>query len=401
MKIHVCLVSDQTLANLIPALMERPDLVVCVASAEMKRRRQDQRLSQVLSGYGIPTDTVDDAPDVSLNAIRRYAAALRDALLEKAPSATVTLNATCGTKLMMLGFVEAFRQKAIRTIYVDTAHRLIEDFGGQDMAMKNVLDVPGYLAAQDIRIDRNDSDDPSRRDAIVKRAELTRFIGTHAAGLKAGIKILNGILAKAIGHDPVTRQEQLVNADFELTYGAWGDFEELLVRGTTLGLLEWQKGGKSGRFVDLESARYFSGIWLEEYAWLCAGDSHPFDVRMGVHRAGSGDEEINEFDLLAVHGNQLLYVECKTANYQQQIGKANQDAYKIDSLSRLARGLFGATWLLSAIEPPQELLDRAHELRIRVLGPQELPKLGSHIAEWMKGGPSSYRVEAEGRNVLE
>jgi len=383
-KIHVCLVSDQILANLIPALMERPDRVVLVASAEMKRRGLEQRLAQALSGYGIPTDTVDDAPDASLNAIRSYAEALRDALSESASSATVTLNATGGTKLMMLGFVEAFRQGAIRTIYADTAHRRIEEIGGEEIGMENVLDVPSYLAAQGIRIDRIDSDDESRRDAIDKRAELTRFIGTNIVKLQAGIKMLNGILAKAIEKEPSTRQERLAKPDFELQKGAWGDFEKLLVRGNALGLLEWQSGGKSGRFTDLESARYFSGIWLEEYAWLCARDSRPFDARMGVHRAGIGNEEINEFDLLVAHANQLLYVECKTANYQWQIGKANQDAYKIDSLSRLTRGLFGATWLLSAIEPPQELLDRARELRIRVLGPQEIPNLGSHIAEWMK-----------------
>ena len=384
MKIHVCLVSDQILANLIPALMERPDKVVIVASAEMKRRGKDQRLAQALSGYGIPTDTVDDAPDVSLNVIRHYAEALRDALSESASSAVITLNATGGTKLMMLGFVEVFRQRAIRTIYADTAHRRVEEIGGDEIAMKNVLDLPGYLAAQNIRIDRVDSDDESRREAIEKRAELTRFIGKNAVKLQAGIKILNGILAKAIEKDPATRQDRLVRPDFELSKGAWGNFDKLLERGNDLGLLEWQKGGKSGRFTDIESARYFSGIWLEEYAWLCARDSSPFDARLGVHRAGNSNEEINEFDLLVVHGNQLLYVECKTANYQWQIGKANQDAYKIDSLSRLARGLFGATWLLSAIEPPQELLDRAQELRIRVLGPQEIPELGSRIAEWMK-----------------
>ena len=384
MKIHVCLVSDQTLANLIPALMERPDKVIIVASAEMKRRGQDRCLAGVLSGHGIPTDTVEDAPDVSLNHIRRYAEALIDALSESAPSADITLNATGGTKLMMLGFVEAFRQRGIRTIYVDTAHRRVEEIGGNEIAMKNVLDVPGYLAAQGIRIDRVDSDDESRREAIEKRVELTHFIGKNIGKLQAGIKILNGILARAIEKDPSTREERLVEPDFKLQKGAWGYFEELLVRGDALGLLEWQKGDNVGHFTDLESARYFKGIWLEEYSWSCARDRSPFDVRMGVHRAGVGDDEINEFDLLAANGNQLLYVECKTANYQNAIGKANQDAYKIDSLSRLTRGLFGETWLLSAIEPPQELLDRAHELRIRVLGPQEIPNLGSHIAKWME-----------------
>ena len=384
MKIHICLVSDQTLANLIPALMERPDKVILVASAEMKQRGRVQHLINALSERNLSAETLDDAPDTSLNEIRRYADALRAALSDSMPDAAITLNATGGTKLMMLGFVEAFRQRAVRTIYVDTAHRRIEEIGGEETIMENVLDVRGYLAAQGIRIDRVDSDDELRRDAIEKRAELTRFIGENIVKLQGGIKILNGILAKAIEKIPGTRQDQLAKPDFELQHGAWGDFEKLLVRCNALHLVEWERNGKSGRFVDLESARYLSGIWLEEYAWLCAHDCQPFDAHMGVHRAGHNDEEINEFDLLAVHGNQLLFVECKTANFQNKINQANQTAYKLDSLSRLARGLFGETWLLSAIEPPQELLDRTRELRIRVLGPQELSNLGLHIAGWMK-----------------
>lgn len=384
MKIHVCLVSDQILANLIPALMERPDKVVLVASAQMKHRGQDARLKQALCEHGITADTVHEAPDASLNEIRRYACALGSALAENAPDATVTLNATGGTKLMMLGFVEAFRQYGTRIIYADTAHRRIEDLGGADAAMTDILDVPGYLAAQGMRFGHAESDHAARKATIDQRAPLTRFMGEHVAKLQAGIKILNGIICKAIGPDPASGKDRLVEPDFSLKNGAWGDFEKLLIRCNQFGLVKWTHGAQNGSFTDLEAARYLSGIWLEEYAWLCVRDCHPFDARMGVHRAGSGDEDINEFDLLAVHGNQLLYVECKTANYRQQIGQANQTAYKVDSLSRLARGLFGETWLLSAIEPPPELLDRANELRIRVLGPQQLPMLKPHIRRWME-----------------
>ena len=206
MRIQVCLVSDQILANLIPALMERPEKVVIVASSQMKKRGQDQRLLNALSEHGIQAEVVDDAPDVSLGSIRRYADALGSAFAESLPEANVTLNATGGTKLMMLGFVEAFRQRGVRTIYADTAHRRIEEIGGYEMPMENVLDVPSYLAAQGIRFDHADSDDDARRTIIERRATLTRFIGEHITGLQAGIKILNGILGKAIERDQATQQ---------------------------------------------------------------------------------------------------------------------------------------------------------------------------------------------------
>lgn len=386
MNIHVCLVSDQILANLIPALMERPHRVVIVASREMKQRGLDRRLGTALAAHGIESDIVDEAPDVSLAEIRRYAGALLEALREGMPDVNVTLNATGGTKLMMLGFVDAFRASSARLIYADTAHRRIEDIGrGGEVPMQNVLDVPGYLAAQGMRFDRADSDAADRLARIDQRATLTRFIGEHVVRLQAGIKILNGIVAKAIQPDPTRREDILANPDFDMVNGAWGDFAKLLERCDELGLVEWHKEARRGRFADLDAARYLSGIWLEEYAWLCARECRPFDVRMGVHRGGDdGDQELNEFDLLAVHCNQLLFIECKTANFTRQLGQANQVAYKLDSLGRQARGLFGQTWLLSAIEPPPELLERTGDMRITVLGPNDLPGLAARIADWMR-----------------
>lgn len=386
MKIHVCLVSDQILANLIPALMERPDLVILVASAAMKHRGLDQRLQDHLQTEGIASQIVEDAPDSGLNEIRLYAEKLIEVLSEAYPHAAVTLNATGGKKLMALGFVPIFDAQKSRIIYTDTEHRRIELVGRETqtaLPMPHVLDIPGYLAAQGIRYSHADSDDQNRLAGIEVRQTLTRFMGEHVVGLQAGIKIFNGIVARAIEKDPASQQDRLAHPDFSLTNGAWGDFAKLLTRCEQLALIEWNPDKKAGRFADLEAARYLGGIWLEEYAWLCARDCKPFDVRMGVHRVGDNNEELNEFDLLAVHGNQLLYVECKTANYQRQIGQANQTAYKIDSLSRLARGLFGETWLLSAIEPPPELQERASSLRIRILGPNDLPQLRHHVAVWM------------------
>ena len=45
MKIHVAMVSDQTLANLIPTLMDRPDKVVLVCIKGMAKRGLDRRLA--------------------------------------------------------------------------------------------------------------------------------------------------------------------------------------------------------------------------------------------------------------------------------------------------------------------------------------------------------------------
>ncbi len=53
MKIHIVLVSEQVLANLIPILMEGPDLVLLVVTPGMAARRLDRRLQTLLEARGI------------------------------------------------------------------------------------------------------------------------------------------------------------------------------------------------------------------------------------------------------------------------------------------------------------------------------------------------------------
>ena len=153
MNIHVCLVSDQTLANIIPALMEKPALVVLVCSREMANRKLDKRLCKLLDAEGIQVQIHGDAPDTDLKQITDFAYALIGKIEADHPQAEVTLNVTGGTKLMAMGFADSFRGFAVRAIYTDTAHRRIETLpedpkqAAPAVAMTNVLTVHQYLQA--------------------------------------------------------------------------------------------------------------------------------------------------------------------------------------------------------------------------------------------------------------
>jgi hypothetical protein len=77
-------------------------------------------------------------------------------------------------------------------------------------------------------------------------------------------------------------------------------------------------------------------------------------------------------------------MECKTLRHRE--ANDNELAYKVDSLGQDARGLFGATWLVTAREPSAVLYERAKQARIRILGPNVLPKLRVHVQSWLDGG---------------
>lgn len=384
MLVHLAIVSEQLLPTVIPCLMDRPDRVVLVASRVMTK--QAQRLKVLLKEAGLGTEVRDEAPDVGLEAIRAYAVELAQHLAAAWPGAELVLNATGGTKLMALGFVEVFRERADRIIYTDTAHGRIEVIHDRRTAapkpepMRDVLDVPRYLAVQGFRYQRDAAHDAAWLARMERRREVARHLAREAVRLSEMITWINGLARRALdekGHELLKPVQSL---DREL-HGEWRCTFDRFVQA---GLAE-AVGPRAVRFADVEAARFLGGGWLEEYAFAAVRDAGVHDVRVGVTGVWEGTERArNEFDVLACHRNRMVFIECKTLRFEE--GKNDNDlAYKVTSLGKDVRGLFGATWVLSAQEPTPVLLDRAKQAGFVVIGPKFLGSLPQWVRLWKEG----------------
>lgn len=392
MRIQIAIVSDQILANLIPALMERPEVVVLVASQEMAARGLDRRLDRLLGEAGIGVEVRGKAPAVGLAAIQDFALGLLEELNDRWPGAELVLNATGGTKLMSLGFVEMFRGEA-RIIYTDTRHRCIEVLAEAKGAvpapipMANVLDVPHYLAAQGLRYAGAISDDREAMAHIARRKAAAKYLAMNAPRLEPFFRTMNAIADDALGKGKtLVAPHQALNYAPD-TRSPWAEALRELARA---GVLSWQDGQADIGFFDANGPLFLRGGWLEEYAFHVVRDAQAQDVRMGVDvrpfeiRPENADKVTNEFDVLACHGNQLLFVECKTLRFREGEND-NTVSYKLQSLGDAARGLFGKSWLLSAQAPTEVLRERCKQARIHLVGPADLPKLKEHVKAWMAG----------------
>jgi hypothetical protein len=385
-KVHVTLVSDQVLANLIPALMDRPDKVYLVCSPTMAGRGLDRRLTTLLGREVIASEIIGNAPDAGMRAIHEFALEVATRVEQENPDAEIVFNATGGNKLMAMGFVEVFRGIAQRIIYTDTAHQRIEilpDATGtvpEPVSMNDVLDVPRYLAAQGFVYAKAVSDDFDWKERAAARKAACKYLGRHAAQLQDFIGALNALADQALGGG-----ETLVAPRQDFPRVPWGDWAHALGQLVKDRLLIWQEGASDVEFPDAESARFLHGGWLEEYAWHTVKDTGAWDVRLGVRgRWEVGARNENEFDVLATHRNQLLFMECKTLRHHEE--NDNALAYKVDSLGQDARGLFGETWLLTAREPSTMLHERARQARITLLGPAELRRLRDRVRGWIGAG---------------
>jgi len=394
MIVHVVLVSDQILQNLIPILMERPDRVVFVITDLMARRRVDQRLANQLRETGIEITRCKHCPDAGFSQIKAFADQVTDALLSTSAEPEIVLNATGGNKLIALGFVEAFRGIASRILYTDTAHRRIEYLdsaaGAADIPppeptlMHNVLDVPGYLRAQGFQFRRAASDSVEWLEGAAARKAACKFIGKRIANahLQSFIGNMNALADKALARLPDSKEERLAAPVQSFSYPPRGIWREAMGALSDARLLDWDHGSEYFRFADLAAAHFLRGGWLEEYAYHVVKDDGVHDTRLGVEGTWDNEQAMaNEFDVLACQMNQLLFIECKTLNYEKRQND-NEIAYKLDSLGEDVRGLFGSTWLLSAREPTETLSARARRARIRLVPPSELQDLRKLVREW-------------------
>lgn len=383
--VHVCLVSDNLLPNLIPILMDRPQRVCLIASEDMIRKGLAQRFQALLNDHGIASTLYENAPATGLAALVGYAAGVAEELRSAHPGQAIVLNATGGTKLMALAFVEAFRTLAgVDIIYTNTSQRVVESLTNRahvTRPMPGVLDVPTYLASYGLSWRRAASADPAWRAQAAQRRELSRWLAHQAGELQGFLGALNALARQALDE----QGQVLVQAAQRFGSAPRGRWRRALERIAAAGLLDW-RGGAAIRFRHAEAARYLHGLWLEEYAWQAVSDEAPHDVQAGVEGAWEGDRRNpsrNEFDLLVVHADRMLVVECKTGRFGRDAGRDQDILYKLDSLGRSTGGLFGRRLLLSARSLPEHVVVRAKSHGIEVLDADRLADLRDFVRRWM------------------
>ena len=384
MNIHICLVSQQLLANYIPVLMQKPDAVCLISSASMEATGLTARFKAMLDALEIPNCTYDDMPSTNMESIYDYALEISEKIKQQYSNANLTLNITGGTKLMSQGFTEVMSNDA-QLIYTDTQHNRLEYIGEKtrksSIPLPSVLKIKDYLKAYGANYKQSLSDDSQWQQEILQRKAVTKYLGQQAEALDGLIGSINYLVNQAISDNSkvLEKPTQYLNTTPR------GEWKTALQKMQQSGLLSWD-GQTEIRFSDIESARYLGGVWLEEYVYHLAKDEQPEDVRSGVKVSWDSSKKThNELDVVLVHNNRMLIIECKTMRFGGGYQQKDSDVlYKIDSLGDDLKGLYGGLWLVSARTPTDNMIDRAKDRRIKIINPSDLKKLRSHFQQWMQ-----------------
>ncbi len=374
MSIHVILVSQEPLANAIPVFFYKPKAVVAVCTDMVVKKELDKKLIASFGRHNINVKNEVNAPDAILSDVRAWASELLIRLKRDYPGEDIVLNLTGGNKIMSLGFWEAFREEKCRIIYTDTTHNRIEMLKEgiappvPPTPLENVLNVPTYLSIQGFEFISSSSDHEEWRKNTLSRKDLTQYLAQQASTLGSLFSSFN-----FMAHKEILTFRQIPH----------GNWVPALLKLVTHNLIRWEIRQKEFEFVD-DSARYFlNGGWLEEYAYLQA-DGKFFDVKSNVKVQSQTNHVENEFDLVVCHQNKLAIVECKTGNLEGKYSENNNAtdiAYKAETLRQAVGGRLAQTIIVTAQTPSEGLIERARNLSIKLLGPNELQKLQSYLKQ--------------------
>ena len=394
MKLHIVIASGQSFPNLIPVLMERPDVVHIVTSAQMGRSNQDTHLINLYKNYNIPAFSHPNAPEADLLKVHAYAQDLNEKIKTKHPDCEITFNATGGTKVLVLGFVDVFRKHGHRIIYTDTFNGMIEvlfdanavqsslQTSSPSIEIPELFDIPSHLAAQKLNYVSAKSDLSDYCDRMLGRREAAEHLAKNAHQLDNFLGFMNARASKSIETGVLSEPTHT----FKVNNHAWQQAIDALA---AAGCLAYNASNEQITFLDYEHTQFICGGWLEEYVFNVAKALLPSDCRLSVVITAEGKPHVkNECDVLICHHNQALFIECKTKNFmaKSSAGNDNDLSYKLSSVGGATSGLMGQIWLVSARPPTTVLKDRMRERNIKLIGPKDLTTLDKFLMNWIDKG---------------
>ncbi len=367
-----CLVSEQAIPNLTPALdaRYRPARVVLVVSNDSMAQRAAW-LGRVLDRHGLPHETVRlTAPD-------DFAAMLADfrAIVTRHPDAA--LNATGGKKTMTLAAFRAFAEAGRPAFYVERDNRLqwLEPAGDAHIPLATVLSLDDLLTAHG-------------QEIVDKRTRIDPRVPALAALLMDDPDQQKAAALTELGYFGADEMKEIRPKD-----GAPFDKRHRALLDTLQRMGFVRQQGKSWLCAKSDAA-LLAGAWLEQHTWHVIHELPPKlgvrDTCHGLRLASASHPDVkNEIDVAFVRDNRLYLIECKALKPQgpardRKKNKGIADfIYTLESV-RKSGGLAARAALLTwGTQPGPSDAARAEDNGIRILAGATLNNLELALATWV------------------
>lgn len=331
MSILVCLVSQQAMANVIPALELRPEKVVLLSTS--REINTAENIKKVLDSAGIETEIFHDLiSPYNLDKIKLIIRKLFDEYKDD-----ITLNVTGGTKTMAISAFEIFKEKNKPVIYYDPEHHSIMSLttGSEQQKVKYKIDIKSYLSSYGYKIlkEETNSGRAELKEKFFSGFDETRFIE---------FSLFLDYIRKSYQLNETRINRSITGFTFTKNYDVVRIIDD-----------------KSEEFLQFELLNFNYGDWLEDFFYLKLKKENYDDVKYAVKFESNGVR--NEIDIMATKDCKLYLYSCKSGKSEQK------DLMEIDILRKLAGGIFGKAFFLSSSVLAEWSIQRAKMLNVNLL----------------------------------
>lgn len=384
MNTHVCLVSQQAAANLLPALDPalKPEKIILVVTKKMQP--QAAHLDAVLKEGGIKVERLELSNEHDYDHIANELMALG----ERLNGDTVTLNITGGTKLMSVAAQFSAETLGWAMFYVD-ADTDQAIWLGQDKKLPHKLQeqlrLRHYLRSYGFTL----ADKPQRPQPSAAQQQLTQSLVTQVGSLEDAITTLNALAQDAENRRSLSVQlnaRQLDSRSLDVLLRDFEHADALTLKGDRI------------HFASEAARDFVKGGWLELHAinavYQTTGALSIRDKAANLEVVDTVNDTRNELDIAFMAHNRLFVIECKTARIDRPQGgdmrlgapKANDTLFKLSDNCRRIGGLGTRGMLLSYRKLHEPELKLARALGITVVAGVDIARLSEKIRRWAQPG---------------
>lgn len=330
-----CLVSRQSMANVLPVLMFKPQQVVLFSTPE--ENRSADHLEKLFQLKKIKVQRVDGLD--AYNYLK-----FKDEVKQhlKNFEGEIILNVTGGTKLMALAAYEAFAEANKKIIYCDTEHQhiisLMPDYKIENLQAD--ISIDDYLLSYGYHI--KETKDLS---LVEKFYPLFEFI------------INKNLMQEFVSFFKVVRESFVEN--YPKTSIASKNRNFFFSKNFDNYSIQYNPFNKKS--ITIHSSDYKSGDWLEYYVYYMLKVHYKLNPLTGVKIISDENVE-NEIDVLVLKDYKLYNYSCKSGKSDNQY-----DLFQLETLRNITSGTFGKGIFVSAKKGSKRFLERAKELGIKTI----------------------------------
>jgi hypothetical protein len=379
--VHVCLVSDQTIPNILGIIHQKPDELLLLTTREMENKNKSAAILACLKGMGLDYGACQHKIEIIEDSITDCQRKLASWISGREDD-DFMVNLTCGTKIMSIAAFEQFKDYGSRMFYIpfgrnEMVHIFPKRSSNLIVPLQQRLMVTDYLAAYGLTVINRNKLPEMERDSVARR-EIASWIVAEYPNLKNLLCCLGG----ALRTHRDDRKPFLLNSVFS---GATGAEIELLHK------MGFQVSGDTlEKELQKSEIQFLTGGWLEEFCFNEVTSLRGGGIDDGVIGIAIKNQKgtSNEFDVMFTRDNALYTVECKSLD--QHDDKKTDALYKVAALQK-EFGLRVGSYFVStspyilrdgALKPA--IAARAEQFNTIIIPPDEVSCFAQRLRQSLK-----------------